>query len=161
MIFQVEMGEGIVSCAPHIIRSVGIGSCVAVTLYNPHLKIGGLAHIMFPESLTSHTLNFSASAYQYADTAINTLLEEMSKKGAARGEISAKIAGGAKMFSSYSGFSAGIGEQNIKSIKALLETREIPLIGIDTGGNYGRSVEFYLDSGKVVVKAFGREDREI
>ena len=65
------------------------------------------------------------------------------------------------MFSTYAEFPAGIGEQNVKSIRRLLERERIPLIGFDVGGKHGRSVEFYLDSGRVVVKAFGREDREI
>jgi chemotaxis protein CheD len=178
MIFKVGMGEGIVAEAPHIILSAGLGSCVAVTIYDIRHRIGGLAHIMIPtlikkevermrryedkkKILTSQPLNFSTSVYQCANTAIPALIEEMFKKGAARQGIMAKMAGGARMFPSYSGINAGIGEQNIISVRRLLKKEGIPLVREDTGGSYGRSVEFYLDSGMVIVKAFGRDDREI
>lgn len=65
------------------------------------------------------------------------------------------------MFSSYSGVIAGIEEQNVTSVKNILKSEQIPLAGMDTGGRHGRGVEFYLSSGRVVVKAFEREDKEI
>ena len=73
----------------------------------------------------------------------------------------AKLVGGAKMFLSDDDSNPSIGEQNITSAKRILEQKRIPLTGENTGGNYGRSVEFDLDSGKVIVKAIGREDKEI
>lgn len=178
MIIKVGMGEGIVIESPYIIKSAGLGSCVALTLYDTKQRIGGLSHIMMPhlintedekmrrwedekKILTSQPLNFLTSAYQSADTTILVLMNEMIRKGATMLDIVAKIAGGARMFPSYSGISTGIGEQNIISIKQLLKKKGIPLIGEDTGGDYGRSVEFYLDSGRVIVKAFGKEDKEI
>ena len=65
------------------------------------------------------------------------------------------------MFASYAEFPAGIGEQNVKNVRQMLVNQAIPLTGFDVGGKHGRSVEFYLDSGRVVVKAFSKEDREI
>ena len=73
----------------------------------------------------------------------------------------AKLVGGARMFLSSDDSNPGIGGQNIMSIKHILKREQIPVIGENTGGNYGRSVEFYLDSGKVTVKAIGREVKEI
>ncbi len=178
MIIHVEMGEGVILESPYIIKSVGLGSCVAVAMYDHESKIGGLAHIMFPVSSLKPKLEFiiqktetiilnsefwilNSSTYQYADTAIPAILEEMRIRGCSRRNITAKIAGGAKMFSSYSGIIAGIGEQNAKSIKDILKSERIPLAGMDIGGRHGRSVEFYLSSGRVVVKGFGKEDKEI
>lgn len=100
-------------------------------------------------------------AYQYADTAVPRLIEEMVRMGAFRKGMIAKLAGGAAMFPSYSAASAGIGQQNVKGVKAALERAGIPLAGRDTGGSHGRNVEFHIASGRVVVKAFGRADREI
>jgi chemotaxis protein CheD len=185
MIIQVRMGEGVVMESPHIIKSVGLGSCAAVTLYDTRRRIGGLAHIMLPEAIkredekmkrqklrrcedeknlnfsTSDFLHLSSSTYQYADTAIPALLEVMRKRGTDIQDIVAKAVGGARMFSHYEGLGAGIGEQNIMSVRELLKKKRIPLIREDTGGNHGRSVEFYLYSGRVVIKAVEKEDREI
>lgn len=58
MVIQVEMGEGVILKSPYIIKSVGLGSCVAVAVYDHELKIGGFAHIMFPESSLKPKLEF-------------------------------------------------------------------------------------------------------
>ncbi|MBI3583195.1 MAG: chemotaxis protein CheD [Nitrospinae bacterium] len=162
MIIHVEMGEGVVTESPHIIKSVGLGSCVAVILYDSKIKIGGLAHVMHPDSIHINKNNSHISfPYRSADTAIETILKEIKRMGPLTKNIAAKMAGGARMFSSYEGLSKGIGEQNIMSIRELLKKEGIPLVSEDTGGNYGRSVEFHLNSGRVFIKAIGREDREI
>lgn len=149
------MGEGVVTVAPHVIVSSGLGSCVAVILYDTQKRIGGLAHITLPYAGRRRTL------YQYADTAIDALLKEMLNMGATRQNIVAKMVGGARMFASYEENSKGIGEQNILSIKDILKGEKIPLTGKDIGGHHGRSLEFHLNSGRVIVKAIEKEDREI
>lgn len=160
---QFAMGEGGVIRAPHIISSVGIGSCVAVTIYDFKRKIGGLAHIMLPDSYDIRTLNPLTPNLKYkcADTAIAALLEELKGNGAIRQDMVAKMIGGAKMFSSYDDSESGVGTQNIRSIKQILKKERIPLIAEDVGGHHGRNIEFHLDSGKVIVRAMGKEDREI
>lgn len=157
-VLLVKMAEGVVATAPHIIQSVGLGSCVALTLYDRNQKIGGLAHIMLP---SSNGVRGHRPPYQCADTAIPTLLQEMRSRGAIRQAIIAKVFGGARMFADYEASKEGIGDENIKSIRSLLKGQQIPLIGEDTGGNHGRSIEFHLSSGKVVVKAFVKEDRVV
>ncbi len=155
---EVTMGGGAVTTAPDIILSSGLGSCVVVTLYDSERKLGGLAHIMLPDSIS---LNGSHPAYKCADTAIATLIKELRSMRASPRNMVAKLVGGAKMFLSSDDFGPCIGEQNIISIKRILTRRRIPVIAENTGGNYGRNVEFYLDSGKVMVRAIGREDKEI
>jgi len=147
-----------VTTAPHIISSSGLGSCVVVTLYDTKWKLGGLAHIMLPDS---NSLNGYHPPYKCADTAIATLIKELRSMRANPRDMVAKLVGGAKMFLSSEDSSPGIGEQNIISVKHILSREQIPLVGKSTGGNYGRSVEFYLDSGKLIVKAIGKEVKEI
>jgi len=157
-ILRIGMGDGVVAGVPHIISSSGLGSCVVVTLYDSKRKLGGLAHIMLPDS---HNLNGYHSVYECADTAIAALIKGLQIKRATLSDMVAKLVGGSSMFSSSENFSPGIGEQNIISTKYTLKQKRIPLIGENTGGNYGRNVEFYLDSGRVTVKAIGQEVREI
>jgi len=155
---EVGMGKAVVTRAPYIISSLGLGSCVVITLHDSERKIGGLAHIMLPDS---GSLNGLRPPYHCADTAIAALLNGLQSKGVMRQAVVAKLVGGAQMFASSEDLSPGIGEQNIISIKHILSRERIPLIGEDTGGRYGRSVEFYLDSGKLVIKAIGKEVKEI
>jgi len=155
---ELGMGRGAVTRAPHIIVSFGLGSCVAVTLYDTKRKIGGMAHIMLPDSAST---NGRRASYQCADTAIATLVRELRANGAVLLDMVAKLVGGARMFADYEDSSEGIGEQNIKSVKHILKREQIPLIGEDSGGHNGRTVEFCLDSGKLVVKTIGKKAREI
>ena len=175
------MGEGIIAEAPRVIVSQGIGSCVVVALYDTKLKVGGLAHIALPDSrmrsagcgeqggrsgggaeLLQKTTGTTGTvlSYQCADTAIAALLEGLGNRGSSRSNIVARMAGGARMFPSYSDTSTGIGEQNIVSIMRLLEKEHIPIMGLDVGGNHGRNVEFCLDSGRIIVTALEKEDKE-
>ena len=155
---EVSMGRRVVTRAPHVILSSGLGSCVVVTLYDTERKLGGLAHIMLPDS---NSLNGYHPPYKCADTAIAALIKELRTMMASPRYMVAKLVGGAKMFTSSEDFSPGVGEQNIISVKRILKRKRIPVIGENTGGNGGRSVEFCLDSGKVTLKAIGQEVREI
>ena len=155
---EVCMGEGFVTSTPRVISSTGIGSCVVITLYDPQKQIGGLAHIMLPDSIG---INGRRPPYHCADTAINTLLKRLQIKGAVLDNLVAKMIGGARMFAGSNSSSPGIGKQNITSVRQILNREKLPLVGEDTGGGYGRSVEFDLDSGKVIVRAVGREGREL
>ena len=182
----VEMGEGAVTRAPRTISSQGLGSCVAIALYDTQRKIGGLAHIMLPNSsglpneksqVQNPKSEIENSPIQNpippcgtkiqneilhsAEIAIPCLLERLHNWGAMRQNIVAKMVGGARMFSNYENGGPSIGEQNIMSIKEILRREGIPLIGVDIGGHHGRNVELHLESGKVIVTAIGREEKEI
>ena len=151
----IKMGEGAVTSAPRIISSQGIGSCVVVTIYDPRRKMGGMAHIMLPDS---NSVNGRSSPYHYADTAIVTLLGKLHSRGALLQDIVAKMIGGAQMFICSNGSGPGIGKQNDSSIRQILGREQIPLSGEEVGGSYGRNVEFHLDSGKVIVKTAGKKE---
>jgi chemotaxis protein CheD len=149
------MGNMVVSRNPHIVSCQGLGSCVALMLYDTSRRIGALAHIMLPCNGRLH------SPSQCADTAVAALLDGLRAKGAIRANIVAKMVGGASMFANGGSSKRGIGEQNIASIRHILKMEGIPLTARDVGGNHGRSVEFYLDSGKVAIASVGKGIREI
>lgn len=163
MMITVSMGEGAAAAAPHVLRAGGCGSCVILILYDSKARVGGLVHIMLPSSgsVERRLEPGGEEDYRYADTAVPRLLDDMDRMGASRGDITAKLVGGAAMFPSYSSASAGIGRQNIEGVKGALERACILLAGWDTGGARGRNVEFHVDSGRVIVTAFGAPDREI
>jgi chemotaxis protein CheD len=153
---SLGMGEGVVASGPHVVSSAGIGSCVVVALYDARRKAGAMAHVMLPDSAA---LRESAGCYQCADTAINLLLAGLQYQGSLLQDLVAKIAGGARMFSTYDVGTNGIGSQNIRRIKDILQRNRIPLAGWDIDGQHGRSVDFDLASGKLIVKTLGTTDK--
>jgi chemotaxis protein CheD len=98
---------------------------------------------------------------QCADAAVAALLEELHEKGAARKNIVAKMVGGASMFANGGSSKPGIGQQNITSIRHILNQEGIPVMARDVGGNHGRSIQFHLASGKVTIASVGKGTKEI
>ncbi len=160
---RVGIGEGAVAKAPGIIIAEGLGSCVALVLYDIKQGVGGMAHILLPTSSEYKSRKSGVfSPYLYADTAIDALLKELRcQNGTLLPNVVAKIVGGARMFPVYNGIGTGIGEQNVTHIRHYLKKNLVPLASEDVGGNHGRSVEFHVHSGKIIVTAIGKEPREI
>jgi len=127
--------------------TIGLGSCIGLTLYDDSLKVGAMVHIMLPESAGRQD-----RPGKYADTAIPLLLKELGALGCKNRSLVAKMAGGACMFE-YFGTNLNIGERNAEKVRALLKEHNIPLIKEDVGGKVGRSVTFHPASGgKVNVR---------
>ena len=154
---KVGMGEGVVAGGPAVLWSAGVGSCVVVGLYYARRSVGGLAHVMLPGPGGAAG---GAQVFRCGDTAVAPLLEGLRGRGARPRDLVAKIAGGARMFSTYGSGCDGIGAQNLRSVKEVLAREGIPLVGWDVAGRHGRSVEFHLATGRLVVRALGKEDRQ-
>lgn len=129
-----------------------LGSCVGICLYDPVMKVGGLGHIMLPVFPLN---NPKENPLRFADTCILQMILQMEKLGCNRRRITAKIAGGAKMFEVAGDSSFGnIGQRNVLEVKNTLSKLQIRICAEDTGLNYGRTVYFYTEDGKMVVKSF-------
>lgn len=151
-IVKVGMAELNVITQQGLIRTTGLGSCVGLTLFDPQLKVAGLAHVMLPSSDIARegALNIA----KYADTAIPELYRKMLELGAAPGRLVAKMAGGSQMFTfASSGDSMRIGPRNVESCKQQLYELSIPLLAEDTGGNYGRTIELDSMTGILYVRS--------
>ncbi|MDD3839685.1 MAG: chemotaxis protein CheD [Clostridia bacterium] len=156
---KVGMADLNIAKHPDILVTLGLGSCVGVALYDSVGKLAGLAHIMLPYSFKSKKSN---NPYKFADTAIIELIKKMTKAGANINRITAKLAGGAQMFSiSDTNNLLNIGERNISACKEVLNHLKIPIISEDVGGNYGRTIEFYSEDGRLFIKTIGYGDKTI
>lgn len=146
-----------------MLTAVALGSCVALILFDPRAKVGGLAHIMLPSRNGARVKPIPA---KFADTAVDALLAKMVGKGARKGRVVAKLAGGACMFNGGTNNNSGnsspdIGRRNVEKVKQLLKKRGIRLKAEDTGGGCARTVKFYSDSGKVVVISPRGQNKEL
>ena len=149
--YAVGKGGGVLS-------TIGLGSCVAIAIYDKQARVGGMAHVLLPSEGLSRDKDNRA---KFPGTAVPLLLEEMKKLGA-RGPFTAKIAGGSSMFGALLP-SGGInmGERNVLSSRQALSEAGIPLAAQDVGGDYGRSVYFHLDDGRLLVRSLKSGDRAL
>lgn len=145
-----------VAMSPNTLRTI-LGSCIGICIYDPKMKIGGLSHIMLPSSKKP-----SNNLKKYADTAIPLMIDEMIKLGADQQRLIAKLAGGATMFKYTDNSLMGeIGKNNILSVREILGSLRIPIVSEEVGGDYGRTIDFYLETGELKVKSIGKEPKII
>lgn len=148
---KVGIADLKVATAPEKISTSALGSCVAIMLFDPINKVGGMAHIMLPSATFS---KIQSNPAKFADTAVPIMLEQMKELGAAQINIFAKIVGGAQMFANILSEPLGnIGQRNVLAAKEALAKEKIMLRGEDTGGDCGKSVEFNLQNGEVTVRS--------
>ena len=153
-VIKVGMADLNLCRDPDIITTLGLGSCIGIALYDPSTKIGGLAHIMLPDSTKMRN---NSNIAKFADTGIEELLNRMIKAGAVKSRLVAKIAGGAKMFEvSVLSDIGNVGQRNAEASRAKLKQLGIRLIAEDTGLNYGRTVELHCDNGDYYIKSVGK-----
>ena len=136
-IIKVGMADLNVCKAPDGLTTLGLGSCIGLTLYDPVTKIGGMVHYMLPDSTK---VSNNSNKAKFADTGIEELLKKVIAAGASKTRLVAKIAGGAKMFE-VSGLS------DVGNIGARL--------------NYGRTVELHCDTGEFLIKSVGKPIKTI
>ena len=157
---RVRVADYAVRRGSDIIATIGLGSCVAIVLYDRDTKVGGLAHILLPSMAMSRETSNPA---KFPETIVPIMLAEMRALGAhSTARINAKIVGGASMFGQLvNGTGINVGERNIAATKEALAAAGIPLIAEDTGLDYGRSVYFHLTDGRVEVRSLKKGDRVI
>ena len=158
-LIKVGMADLKVGRAPDVLTTLGLGSCIGLTFYDPVTNIGGLVHYMLPDSTK---LKNNTNIAKFGDTGIRELYRQVLAQGANPRRLVAKIAGGASMFE-MSGLSSvgNVGERNAEEAKLMLKELKVPLIAEDTGLNYGRTVELNCETGEYVIKAIGKSIKVI
>ena len=145
----VGIAQGKAVTLPEKLITYALGSCVGVCLYDEKYRIAGMAHIMLPDAGLSLS---QENPYKFADKGCEQLIKEMELQGANRRFITAKLAGGAGMFSKYEALGS-IGERNVKAVKAVLGALKVSVTAEDTGKNYGRTITFDSADGSLTVKS--------
>jgi chemotaxis protein CheD len=158
-LIKVGMADYKVGRSPSTLISYGLGSCIGISLYDPQRKIGGLLHIMLPDSTQARS---SDNPAKFADTGIPLMINDVIALGASRSRLVAKIAGGAQMFAfSNATDIMRVGTRNAESCKQILKRNGIRVIAEDTGGTYGRTVSIDLSTGAYKVKTIDRGEKNI
>ena len=158
-VIKVGMADLNIAKSPDSLTTLGLGSCIGLTLYDRVAKIGGLVHYMLPDSTK---LKNNSNIAKFGDTGIRELYKKMIEKGASPTRMVAKIAGGAKMFE-VSGLSSvgNVGERNAEEAKIILKELKVRLVAEDTGLNYGRTVVLNCENGEYLIKSVGKPQKVI
>jgi chemotaxis protein CheD len=146
---HVHIGDVRVAAAESVLFTIGLGSCVAVALYDAELRIGGLIHAMLPDPVNGRS---EVPRGRFATTAIPLAVELLEEHGAARSRLTARLAGGASMFRDVlDGDGLRLGRRNVDAARATLQQLQVPVAGEDVLGAHGRSVYFRTSDGLVLV----------
>lgn len=120
-----------------------LGSCVAVTLFDPGKALGGLNHYMLPlwngDGLPTP---------KYGNVAMEKLLERVLGIGGCREQLVAKVFGGASLLNERPG-PYEIGSRNVMVAREILARQNIPIIASNVGGSSGLRLFFNTRTGAV------------
>jgi chemotaxis protein CheD len=154
---RVKVADCAVGRDEQTLITIGLGSCVAIVLYDGAARVGGLAHTLLPDESMARDRSNPA---KFPASAVALLLGEMTRLGADVRRVRAKLVGGASMFANL--LPAGginIGDRNVAAARQALRDAGVPIVAEDVGSDHGRSVHFYVEDGRVEVRSLKKGNR--
>jgi chemotaxis protein CheD len=149
---------GVSNDGSDLLTTYALGSCIAVTMYDPIVKIGGMLHFLLPDQ-TAETGRGRDNPFVYADTGVAELVDGCLRLGAAKRRLRVHAAGGASVVRDAAYFD--IGRRNHVSLRKVLWKTGLLLQAEAVGGTCWRTVRLDISSGKVWVKEGARPDVEL
>lgn len=126
-----------------------LGSCVAITLWHPLRRLGGMCHFLLP---TRARRPGDALDGRYGDEALEAMVLAIQRSGTQPEEYHAHLYGGADTLPEGSGLKFNVGERNIEQGWSLIDRHGFQLQGVDVGEDVPRTVTLVLASGEVDMK---------
>lgn len=151
-VVNVLQGEQKVSGDEDVVFSTILGSCVAVCLFDPIAKIGGMNHFLLPGKVGN-----SSNSNRYGVNSMELLINGMLRAGASRENLTAKVFGGGAMSEKLK----EIGEANGKFAKSFLDAEGIEYTKTSLGGNLARRIKFIPTDGSVKQLLVPKEDAPV
>ncbi|MBX6352316.1 MAG: chemotaxis protein CheD [Thermoflavifilum sp.] len=144
--------------APARLRTTGLGSCVCLVLWDRWAAVGGMAHIMLPDTPRGGGVDPGEEG-RYVRTAVPWLLEQMRAYGARYEQVVARLVGGADMFRMPAHARLQIGRRNVEALVEVLARLQISVVASDVGGHVSRSVDFDVSTGRVWIRRGNGDER--
>lgn len=155
----VGIGEALVSRDPDsVLITYALGSCVAVAIHDPVVRVGGLLHFMLPESKALCS-DSSTLPYKFADTGIPLLFHEAYRLGAEKGRMTVCVAGGAQVLDEHGVFN--IGKRNLVAMRKILWRAGVMIQSEAVGGSVSRTVRLEIGSGRFWLREPGPSQPEL
>ena len=147
---HIPSGSLKVSPKANILFQAHLGTCVGVALYDKRAKVGGMIHILLPETPTKTPPEYPE---KYASTGIPILLDALYELGASRETLTAAIAGGALTGPlSHLDINLDIGGRSTEIALNILKKEGIPIEKSETGGFFTCTLELNLSNGAASIK---------
>jgi chemotaxis protein CheD len=148
----VRVSELVVAAAPARLVAIALGSCVGIVLHDPEARVGGLAHVLLPSQSMSRE---QGRPGRFPQTAVPAMLERMVARGAAVPAITARLVGGASMFTNLSPpGTIQVGDRNVVASREALHRHGIRLVGEAVGGDFGRTAELDVETGRLAITSY-------
>jgi chemotaxis protein CheD len=133
-----------------ILSTYALGSCVGVIAFDPLVRVGGILHLMLPESSIAPEKAARQPA-MFADTGMHSFFRELAGFKAQASRLKIFIAGGACVLAGTDTFR--IGERNVRATLALLARNGCRTPQQDVGGFHNRTVHLDMSTAAVTIKA--------
>jgi chemotaxis protein CheD len=155
----VGVGDLAVSNNPAMeLATFSLGSCLGVTIYDPVRRVGGLLHIMLPDS-SINPAKASNQPGMFVDTGVPALFRAAYQMGADKYRIQICLVGGAQVMDNTGFFN--IGKRNYESLMALLDQHSLKVQVREVGGLVSRTVYLNVGTGEVRLKTSGRTEAQV
>ena len=149
----IHIGEMYASREPAVIETV-LGSCVAVCLFDPVARIGGMNHILLPLRQQQ-----DPALARYGEHAIPMLIERVLNLGGTLDHLQAKVFGAAHVLL-LDTTRINVPHANEHFVREFLKHKTIPVIAERLGGRHALKVRMYTATGKALVRALPRTSQE-
>ena len=151
----VKVADWAVDKGDVVLVTLGLGSCVAIMLFDPQVQAGGMAHVLLPSKSLAHD---ATNAAKFPETAVPLLVDRLRQLGADPLRLVAKLAGGASMFAALmTPGTVQMGERNLVASRNALRAAGIPIAAESVGGQAGRSVRFTVGAGRAEIRSVGHD----
>jgi chemotaxis protein CheD len=159
-VMRVGLADMVVTNDPNTeLIAQSLGSCLAVAIYDPVKHVGGLLHVMLPDS-SIHTTKAQESPYMFVDTGVPLLFRSAYKLEADKVRIITRVVGGADLLSFGNAFT-GIGQRNFEALCEIMKRNGVRIRAQEVGGNISRTVRFEIATGHLYIKTPGKPEIEL
>jgi chemotaxis protein CheD len=155
-LIRVGMAELKLGAPGDVLQALGLGSCIGLALVDRRSKLGGMVHVMLPDSAVAGDKEFPIG--KFANTGVPELYEKLLKAGAMRTSLQVKMAGGAEMFA-FAGKDAprlSIGARNTEAVQQELKRLGMYIDAQDVGATFGRTFEVDLGTLAATIRVIGK-----
>jgi chemotaxis protein CheD len=129
-----------------------LGSCIGVLIHDPVVKVGGLLHLMLPESKLNNQRAQKQPAV-FADTGLPVLFKSAYRMGAKKGRLRVVVVGGSQVMDTSGHFN--IGKRNYAAVRKIFWRNNVLVDREEVGGNVNRTVGLDVVTGRIWLKTNG------
>ncbi len=136
-----------------VLITFSLGSCLGVVAYDPVTRVGAMLHALLP-SAASAPQKAKENPHMFVTSGVASMVKTLFRVGARRENLIFKIAGGGNMRGEKL---FRTGDRNVEAVINLLSKNKIKIRGQDVGGSMPRTMSLHMDTGKVILRTFGKE----